>query len=103
MIMFRGDLKPDLTVTLTDGEDDAAVDLTAATAIRVIGKKDGVKIFDRAPTGTPGVDGVVVMQWLAADTDEAGVIAIEVEVMWPNTKPQTFRPTGSVRVLADYA
>ena len=97
MKMYRGDLKPDLTITCTD--DEAPVNLTTATAIRVIGVRNGTVVFDRAGTGT--AEGVVTMAWQAEDTATAGHIQVEAEVMWPGNKPQTFRPAGVVEIVPD--
>lgn len=99
MKMYRNDLKPDLELTLTDGT--TPVDLTVATSVRVIGIKDGVILINRTVTGT--AEGVVTMQWQAADTAKVGRIEVEVEVTWPGSKPQTFRPASAVDIEADYA
>lgn len=104
MRMFRGDLKPDLELTLTDGKPATPVDLTGATAIRVIGRKNSAVLFDRAPTELSGAaEGVVVMEWQPADTAETGRVYVEVEVTWPGGKPQTFRSGSVVDINADYA
>lgn len=97
--MFRGDLKPDLRIALTDG--GTAVDLTTATAVKVIGQLDGSPLFSRAADSATA-DGVVTMSWQSADTATTGQIAVEVEVTWPGSKPQTFRPPEVIHVLADF-
>ncbi|MGI8682027.1 MAG: hypothetical protein ACR2JO_07845 [Mycobacteriales bacterium] len=99
MRMFRGDLLPDLQITCTD--NDAPVDLTTATGIRVIGVTAGKVLFDRAVTGT--ASGLVTMVWETADTAAPGRVAVEVEVTWPGVRPQTFRPAQVVDIVADYA
>ena len=100
MKLYRGDLKPDLVITLTDG--DQPVDLSAATSVRIIGMRGSTLAFDRTPTSTEG--GVVTMEWLPEDTETTGRITVEVEVTWPGAKPQTFRPaSNAVDVVADYA
>lgn len=98
MKMYRGDLKPDLQVNCTD--DGVPVDLTTANSIRIIGMRGGTELFDRTVTGTSG--GVVTMEWEAADTSETGRISVEVEVTWPGSKPQTFRPASVVEVVPDF-
>lgn len=97
--MYRGDLKPDLEITLTD--DRTPVNLTTAASIRVIGTRNGTVAFDRAATGNTA--GVIVMPWQTGDTSTVGRISVEVEVTWPGAKPQTFRPTSVVDILTDYA
>lgn len=100
MKMFRGDLKPDLTIDLTDG--DTPVDLSTATSVRIIGMRGSELAFDRTPTSM--TDGTVTMEWQTADTATTGRILVEVEVTWPGTKPQTFRPvSNAVDIAADYA
>lgn len=98
MRMFRGDLKPDLSITCYDGADP--VNLSTASTVKVIGVRDGVALFNRAATSA-GADGVVTMEWQAGDTSTVGQIAVEVEVTWPGGKPQTFRPAESVKVEPD--
>jgi hypothetical protein len=96
--IYRGDLKPDLTITCTS--DGNAVDLTTATSIRIIGVRDGTTLFDRTVTGTD--QGVITMQWETTDTTDTGRIHVEAEVTWPGGKPQTFRPQEAIDVVPDY-
>lgn len=100
MRIYRGDLKPDLHITLYDG--DTPVDLTTAAAVKVIGVRDGQPAFTHTVTGA-GADGVVTMPWQTDDTAVAGTIKVEVEVTWPGGggKPQTFRPDDVVQVDPD--
>lgn len=88
----KGDLLPQWRVTLYDGEPVAGneVDLSTANGVVIIGVMDGTKIIDRRAASSFNGSGVVTMDWQAADTDTAGIIAFEVEVMWPGAKPQTF-------------
>ena len=98
MRMYRGDLRPPLTITLRDGT--TPLDLTTATSIHVIGYKNGKTFFRREVEGTD--EGVVTMEWQVGDTDNVGRIEVEVEVMWPDDKPQTFRPVEAVDVVQDW-
>ena len=98
MKMYRGDLKPDLEVVLTD--DGLPIDLTPTDNINVIGMQNREVLFTRPGFGSAA--GLVTMQWEPGDTDTAGRIDIEVEVIWPGGKPQTFRPTGAVEIAPDY-
>jgi hypothetical protein len=89
----RGDLLPQWKVTLFDGEPVAGneVDLSPATGVVIIAKKeDGSVLINRRAATSFNGSGVVTMDWQAADTVAAGVLAFEVEVMWPGAKPQTF-------------
>jgi hypothetical protein len=102
MRMYTGDLEPDLQVTLSSA--DGPVDITTASSVRVIGKRDDTIIFDRAPDATDivGDTSVVTMEWVDGDTDDIGRITVEVEVLWPGVRPQTFRANGGVDVLRDF-
>lgn len=108
--MYTGDLKPDYVVELSDlnadGVADPDFDLSLATEVRVVGKillpnaDSSVPLFNRAATGVNGA--TVTMFWEASDTSRVGLISTEVEVMWPGSKPQTFRPAELVQVLQDF-
>jgi hypothetical protein len=100
--MYTGDLEPDLEVELSS--PDEIVNVSTATSVRILGKRRGDVIFDRAPTDTDivGDKSVVKMEWQTGDTDEQGRIQIEVEVTWPGARPQTFRADGGVDVLTDF-
>jgi hypothetical protein len=104
MKIYTGDLKPDLRVVLSDATPDGGVDVGVANAVRIIGKRNGEIIFDRAPstTQTIGDESLLTMEWQAGDTDDAGFIQLEVEVTWPGNKKQTFRPSGGVNVATDF-
>lgn len=95
--MRRGDLKPDLVVELDDR--GVPLPLTSATTIYVIGQRNGVLLFKRSVA--PVADGLVRMEWETTDTATPGTIVVEVEVVWPGTKPQTIRSDDVVRVLPD--
>lgn len=108
--MFTGDLKPDykaeITDLLPDETPDPDFDLSLASEVRVIGKlllpdtDEPVPLFNRQAASVSG--GVVTMLWEVGDTKRPGLISTEVEVMWPGSKPQTFRPAELVQVLQDF-
>lgn len=103
LLMYTGDRKPDLRITLSDSAGDG-VDATEAALVRVIGKRGSVEVFD-AEADTVTVDGltsIVTHAWGAGETDTAGWIAVEVEVTWPDGKLQTFRPEAGVKIVADF-
>lgn len=105
MRIYQHDLLPALEVTCEEVDPvtkaRSVVDLTTATSVKVIGVKDGAVLFNRAATSSTAL-GVVTMAWQSGDTATSGTIAVEVEVTWPGNKPQTFRPTSLVEVVADY-
>lgn len=99
---YTGDLEPPLVVTLSASDP---VNITTASSVRVIGRdRTNDIIFDRAPTDTDvvGDTSVVTMDLQAGDTDEVGRIQVEVEVMWPGSRPQTFRASGGIDVVEDF-
>ncbi len=92
MRIKRGDTLPALVINLTDG--DVAVNLTSATAVKVIGKRGTVAAFTDTNPTRDNPAGKVTHTWLAAETAIAGRIAVEVEVTWPGGAPQTFPNSG---------
>lgn len=96
MNMKKGDLTPNLSITCTS--DGAAVNLTTASSITVVARREGAStpLFSRAATGNSS--GVVTMSWVAGDTDTVGRINIEVLVTWPGAKPQRFPATSYLSV-----
>ena len=103
MKIYTGDLEPALEITLSD-KDGADFDATDATAIRIIGTLGATEVFDRAPTSIThvGLTTVLTMNWQTGDTDTAGRVKLEVEVMWPGDRPQTIRPAGIVTISTDH-
>lgn len=98
MKIHRGDLLPDLIITLTD--NGVPVDLTGATSVHVIGIKNRTVVFNREATAD--AEGSVTMVWEAADTSSTGTIKLQVRVVWPTSKPQTFPVDEDIEVLPSY-
>lgn len=86
--MKVGDLKPDLQVACTS--NGVAVDLTTATSVQVVCRKeyDTVALWTRTASGSAG--GIATYTWQAGDTATAGRLLFEVKVTWPSAKPQRF-------------
>lgn len=97
MRMKRGDTAPALRATITD--NGSPVDLTPAT-VKVIGKRNGVAVFNRAAT-TKTNQGVVTMDWTPTDTALPGLIAVEIEATWANGTVQSYPASGYLGVLVD--
>ena len=96
MNIKKGDLKPDLQITCTS--DGAVVDLTAATTVQVVCRRQGdpTVLFTRSATGD--ANGVVTYQWQSGDTATVGRLLFEVLVTWPSSKPQRFPATSYLPV-----
>ncbi len=84
------DLEPPLEIQLLEGS--TPIDLSQATAVTFIMKdRTGVKV--NAPMVIPDQilhRGVVRYVWALGDTGATGSFTAEVQVMWPNARPQTF-------------
>jgi hypothetical protein len=108
----RGDLEPKLIIDISDPTETA--DLTGVVSWRVIGRMQGASstlFVDTAPTVV--VDPVnkwkaaVSHTWATVEVATAGLLLLEVEAMWPGSRPQTF-PSGDdgptycqVRIVSD--
>ncbi|WP_125673614.1 hypothetical protein [Amycolatopsis sp. WAC 04182] len=106
MEMKRGDLEPDLVITVEDASGVA--NLNQVTSWRVIGKQHGAVVVDGAPTSVtvdPGNESKATLAraWETGETADVGDMQIEVEAMWPGGRPQTFPASGYgvVRIRAD--
>lgn len=88
------DLEPPLVIDVSGSTGD----LNGVQSWKVIGKRGSTVVFtDTAPdvvVGTPATSAVVTHEWDTGETDEPGVISIEVEATWPGGRPQTFPPSG---------
>ena len=97
----QGDLFPLLIAILRDLNKDP-VDLTASIAVGFHMKEAtaGVlKIDDGAcAKNVDPTTGEVTYTWASGDTDTAGSYLGEFEVLWPNSKTQTFPSKGYVTI-----
>lgn len=96
MNIGKGDLAPNLVITCTSSS--GVVDLTAATTVQVVCRKEGATtpFFTRAATGT--AQGVATYTWQAGDTDTVGRLLFQVKVTWPGPKVEHFPATGYLPV-----
>lgn len=98
-----GDLEPDLVIDISG----SAGDLSTVVSWKVIATRGSVAAWtDTAPTvvvGSPPTSATVSHNWVAGETDVAGMQKIEVEATWPGSRKQTFPVDGytAVRVTPD--
>jgi hypothetical protein len=95
--MRRGDLKPDLVIHLDDR--NGPIPVSTAASASVVVAKNGALLFKRA--ADISVDGQVTYEWQTNDTATPGTLKVEVEIIWPGSKPETIRASGVVTVLPD--
>ena len=93
----RNDLEPPFEVVLSDGR--GVVDLTTAVKVRFIMRnRAGVKVNAPMEIVTGREVGLVSYAWQLGDTDTTGTYQAEVQVEWPNARPQTFPGDGYMKV-----
>jgi 5-hydroxyisourate hydrolase-like protein (transthyretin family) len=96
--MKRNDTRPIYKAQLTQpSEADPAiyepVNLTTATQVRFLMKKDAILKVNAIATIADAAQGRVQYTWAAVDTDESGTYNVEWEVSW-GTDKQTFPTEG---------
>lgn len=105
MLIYQGNLKPELVVTLTDydeiNEVDVPLALETATNVEVIGRIAGEIVVDHDLSDGVTVTnaGLVTMEWAVGDTADLGVMTIEVLITWPDG-PQSVMLDETVEVRA---
>lgn len=100
----QNDLQPDFRARLLD--EDTPVDLTSATSVQMLmrNRRAGLKVHapmaiaDQTDTD---LKGVVSYTWAPGDTDTAGDFQAEIQVTWPNSKPQTFPAKGHITIVIE--
>lgn len=94
-LMKRNDRMPSLETTLYNGS--VPLDLTAATAVKMIARSAGAaspKVDAAMTVVAPATSGVVRYDWGLTDTDTAGTYRLEFEVTWNTGKKQTIPNYG---------
>jgi len=102
MTITRGDLEPDIVITVTDNRADANfIGLTAAQC-HVLGELDGNVVLDGiADTVTVAQDGksaVLRYSWAVGDTALPGRMYVRARIDWPGVRGETFPRKGPLKV-----
>lgn len=103
MTIYTGDVPRDPIEVDLFYDSGAPLDVTSALNVRFIGRVNGNIVIDRGPDDVEvnATLSTVFLDWAAGDTDVAGWLYIEVEVMWDVDHKETFRPSGAVYIAAD--
>tara|TARA_B110000977_G_scaffold201733_1_gene298134 strand:- start:425 stop:760 length:336 start_codon:yes stop_codon:yes gene_type:complete len=103
----QGDTGPQIRVTLTNEDDNAAVDLTSAT-VTLHFREAGAEsvLFSRAFWINPDTanNGVAVLQWATDDLQvDAGTYEGEIEVVRSSGVRETLFEKLKFKIRADFA
>ena len=103
----QGDTGPQIRVTLTNEDDNAAVDLTSAT-VTLHFREAGAEsvLFSRAFYINPdtATNGVAVLQWATDDLQvDAGTYEGEIEVVRSSGVRETLFEKLKFKIRADFA
>ena len=89
----RGDLEPPLVIDISGSTGD----LNGVVSWRIIGKIGALTVFVDAAPGeviNSPTSATLTHEWVAGETDVVGEMQVEAEAMWPDDRPQTFKPCG---------
>jgi len=102
MTITRGDLEPDIVITVTDTRSDANFAGLTAAQCRVIGELGGVVVLDRQPDSVEvpvdGKSATLRYSWALGETDQGGRMYIRARVNWPGVRGETFPRRGPLKV-----
>lgn len=101
--MKRNDTRPVIEAQLlmpdpVDPSTNIAVDLTAASSVKFLMKKDSTLKVTAAATVVNAATGLVRYTWAVGDTDTSGTYNVEWEVSWGSDK-QTFPSDSYLNVV----
>lgn len=100
--LVRGDVMPDMLITISDAREDADFSVLTAGDCIVVGEMDGTVVFEKPATvidvAADNNSAVVRRPWDAEDTDVDGILWVRVRVNWPGNKQQTFPRGAPLRV-----
>jgi hypothetical protein len=98
----RGDTDPAFATVFYSGT--TPVDLSAATAVRIIVRLPGAaspKVNAAMTIVSPATSGAVTYQWQTADTDTAGRYEMEYEITWNTGRHRTIPTPGKDELVIE--
>lgn len=100
--IVRGDLKPDLEVTIGDEAGAANFSGVTPAQVSILAEQGGVIVInDVVDQVTPSTDGktmIVRRAWASGETAVPGHMWLTVVVAWTGSAPQTFPASGPLRL-----
>ena len=95
----QDDTAPVFQYTVLD-EDSVAINLTGATVTFYMQDENGIEVITAGSvTITDATNGVVEYQWLAADSDVAGIFFAEFVITFSGGTIRTSPDPGSIQVV----
>lgn len=89
-LLKQHDLKPRLNFQFFQPDGTTPLNLTTATSVSIVLKmKGGSFIAKRAVTIQTPATGICYYDWTLTDTDVAGTLQYEFEIIWNDGDPQT--------------
>jgi len=95
----QNDTSPSILTTLIDG-DGLVVDITGNLGVTFhMRDSEGIVVIDTAAVVVDASSGLVRYDWLAADTDTAGVFQAEFEVTYVDGRIETFPNASYIEII----
>jgi hypothetical protein len=96
----QNDLSPAIRTQLLDGNGDA-VDITGNLGLTFhmrLAVDPFTVVIDEAATVVDAATGTVSYEWVSGDTANAGTYDAEFQVVYSDSKPETFPNDGYIKV-----
>lgn len=102
MTITRGDLEPDIVITVTDSRADASFLGLLPSQCHVLGELGGDVVLDAVPDSVTvaqdGKSAILRYSWAEGDTDQGGRMYVRARVDWPGLRGETFPRQGPLKV-----
>ena len=98
--MKQNDTSPAIKIECADG-DDAVIPVTGAAVRFFMRDSAGTVKVNAAGSITDGPSGIIQYDWVAGDTDTAGVFNAEFQVTFAGGEIETFPNKGYISVVIE--